>query len=223
MKALILLFLGMNIFVCTAQKHSYDSIFGSKVNIFHSETFSFKYPKSWKTIDAEDENIIVVTIAPIDEVSKRYMAIDSINEDGTYNRSTFIKMGVNRDSIKKEHRKYIKKRYIREFSKNQFNVSIEKKNIGSLANFMVERKKKIENSSFVEGTIEQIAENHFVNELLIFDDFSGDIPITNQVHTMHYYYIDGLLYTLVFTNTPDKLNEYESAKELIFRTFQFKQ
>ena len=213
----------MGVCVCTAQKHSYDSIFGGKVNIFHSEKFSFKYPKSWKIIDAEDENIIVVTIAPMDEVSKRYMAIDSINEDGTYNRSTFIKMDVNRDSLKKEHRKYIKKKYIREFSKNQFNVSIEKKNIGSLANFMVERKKKIENSSFVDGTIEQIAENHFVNELLIFDDFSGDTPITNQVHTMHYYYIDGLLYTLVFTNTPDKLNEYESTKELIFRTFQFNQ
>lgn len=221
MKKCFFIILVFTISICNAQKEVLDPILGKKVTIFSNKQFSFNYPKDWKIFNAEDENIIVVSIAPKDEISKRYMIIDSINEDGTINTSTFIELEVDKDSVKPKNRKYIRKKYIREFSKNQFNISIEKKEIGSLESFMAEREKKIQNATNVEGTIERVTENHYINELFIYDDYSSNHPITNQVHTMHYYYRNGLLYTLVFSTTPDKKAEYTEASKLIFRTFKF--
>jgi len=39
---------------------------------------------------------------------------------------------------------------------------------------------------------------------------------------MHYYYFDGVLFTLVFMTTLEKKDKYTEDAELIFRTFQFK-
>lgn len=221
MKKHFFIILVFTISICNAQKDILDPILGKKVNTFSNKEFSFNYPEDWRKFNAEDENIIIVSIAPKDEISKRYMVIDSVNEDGTINTSTFFELEIDRDSVKPKNRKYIRKKYIREFSKSQFNVSIEKKDISSLESFMAERKKKIENATNVDGTIERITESHYINDLLIYDDYSGDTPVTNQFHTMHYYYRNGLLYTLVFSTTPDKIAEYAEASELIFRTFKF--
>lgn len=222
MKKYLFIFLTFAITICNAQKDVMDPILGKKVNTFTHTHFTFNYPKDWKIFDAEDENIIVVSIAPWNEISKMYMAIDSINKDGTINTSTFIGLQADKDSIKPKHKKYIKKKNIREFSKNQFNISIERKEKFSLSIFMVERKKKIENSENVSGTIERVSEDHYINELEIFDTLGTNTKITDQVHTMHYYYKNGLLYTLVFSTTPDQTAQYTEASDLIFSTFKFK-
>lgn len=148
------------------------------------------------------------------------MAIDESNSDGSVKKVVFIDMEKNIDSIKPKYHKYINEKFIREFSKNQFSISIEKKEISSLKNFMEERKRKIKNTSNVKGTIKKKSENHFINKLYMFKT-NKNLKIAYQYHIMQYYYKKGLLYTFVFTTTTDKKSEYRDVSKLIFNSFKF--
>ena len=219
---LLLLFISL-LFSCGSKKSSINEKVVNNVKTFNSNCFTLNYPDNWRVFKTQGyENDIIVRIAPEKEINRRYMAIEQLNADGSARVVVYIDLDEEIDSVQPKYRKYIKDEYIREYSNYQFNISIEKKEIDNLTNFMNERKRKIENVSNDIITIEKVADNHFINKILMQDGKENkDLPEINQFHLMHYYYKNGLLYTLVFTTTANESYRYADEVDIIFRTFNF--
>lgn len=184
--------------------------------------FTFKYPKNWSTFNTKGfEKNVIIRVSPKKEIYEEYMVIDTKSKDGTANSVFFFKLDTNKDSISLKYRKFLTKDNIRKFSNNQFNISIEDFSDKNLSEFVKKRKEKIENTSYVEGFFEKISDNHFINYIFIFNNEDEKSPTVNQLHLMHYYQENNKLFTLVFSSTPDKYEEYVKEVELIFNSFKF--
>ena len=225
MNRIILLIFLLCIMSCSVNKSThFDSLNNKKVNFYENQYFSFEYPLQWKIFETKYyEKDIVLRIAHRGEITSGYMVPENILKNGHINKSTFIPFGTNIKAVREEHLKYFNNPdFLTEYAKNQFNISIESKSLINLSDFINMRRTKMAKLKSVDSYFTKINDNHYINKLRIYVNDKERSPSLTQDYLMHYYYFDGVLFTLVFMTTLEKKDKYTEDAELIFRTFQFK-
>jgi len=225
MKRIILLTLLLYLISCSVKTNThFDSLNNKKVNFYENEDFSFEYPLSWKIFETKHfEKDIVLRIAPKGNIKPGYMVPENVLENGIINKATFIPFGKDIEKLKEGHEKYFNNpKYLTEYAKNQFNISIESKDFKNLSDFINKKRIKTSKMKNVDSYFTKVNDNHYINNLRFYNDEKERSPALTYDHLMHYYYFDGVLFTLVFTTTLETKEKYKESAELIFRTFQFK-
>lgn len=195
-----------------------------KTKIYKHHDFKIAYPESWEVFETKFfEKDIVLRIARKNQINEVYIIPERKGKNGVID-ARIIPLNYNKDSINKEYLKYINNpRYLTEYAKNQFNISVEIKKFKTLGKFIMKRKKRIKKISYIKGSFEKVNNNYYINELIIYhDEKNTDSPSITQFHTIHYHYKNNKLYTLIFTSRLDEKDEtYAKDFEYIFKSFEF--